>query len=484
MRIPSSPTWFVAALLLAVPLALALVLPAPSSDTRELLSWGLHPSLSTPKQPPLMQWMGFLIMRFAWPTTFCCVALTQALNAAGLAYVHMTLRIWSAPDAAALSTMLLAGAVYFTGAPVAFALNADILQFPFWAAALFHGMRAFETRQAKHWIGLTAAISLAFYAKYTVTLLVIAMSVASLVVPVYRSIWRDARLYLSAAAGALLIAPHLIAAAHSGAVEHATGTIFPSGGLEWRLKNAWELFSGFAAYLAPAWIWYTLGVARGDARLELSHDVGAQFVRATGATACALLLVLVVGFGFKYPSRYDAPFLFIGWLCAASCLRFPSARWPNTQRWMKTAAIDFGALIAVGGALLYGVFTFHPRQQEPLFEAAARLETEWRSRFSCGPAYVMGDFWSAYGLGISMQPPRPGVHLIEMDGVPGYDPILREREGAILVYRDRIDESQVRPVFPDLDLTQPERLTLPFARTLDRKAAITYEYVLVPPKGC
>ena len=79
---------------LAVALGLALVLPAPSSDTRELLSWGLTPSLSTPKQPPLMQWMGFLVMRFAWPTTFWCVALTQALNAAGLAYVYATLRLW------------------------------------------------------------------------------------------------------------------------------------------------------------------------------------------------------------------------------------------------------------------------------------------------------------------------------------------------------------------------------------------------------
>ena len=49
----------------SVALGLALVLPAPSSDTRELLSWGLHPALSTPKQPPLMQWMGFLVMRFA-----------------------------------------------------------------------------------------------------------------------------------------------------------------------------------------------------------------------------------------------------------------------------------------------------------------------------------------------------------------------------------------------------------------------------------
>ena len=43
---------------------------------------------------------------------------------------------------------------------------------------------------------------------------------------------------------------------------------------------------------------------------------------------------------------------------------------------------------------------------------------------------------------------------------------------------------QVRPVFPELDLRSPEHLTLGFARTLSRKAAITYEYVFVPPKDC
>jgi hypothetical protein len=83
-----------------------------------------------------------------------------------------------------------------------------------------------------------------------------------------------------------------------------------------------------------------------------------------------------------------------------------------------------------------------------------------------------------------MRPPRPGVHLIEMEGVPGYDQALREREGAILVYRDHIDEKETHAVFPDLDLSKPEYLTLPFARTLSAKKKMTYAYVFLPPKGC
>ena len=59
-----------------------------------------------------------------------------------------------------------------------FALNADLLQFPFWAAMLFHGLRAFETRKPIHWVGLTLAFTAAFYAKYTVALLAVCLGVA------------------------------------------------------------------------------------------------------------------------------------------------------------------------------------------------------------------------------------------------------------------------------------------------------------------
>ena len=71
-----------------------------------------------------------------------------------------------------------------------------------------------------------------------------------------------------------------------------------------------------------------------------------------------------------------------------------------------------------------------------------------------------------------------------MNGAPGYDPALREAQGAIVVYRDRLDEREIRAALPGLELTAPERLTLPFARTLSRKAEMTYEYAFAPPKGC
>ena len=129
-------------------------------------------------------------------------------------------------------------------------------------------------------------------------------------------------------------------------------------------------------------------------------------------------------------------------------MRFAPERFAFADRWMTTAVASFAAATLIGGWLLYGVFTHHPRQQEPTAAAAAQLQAEWRARYACGPAYVMGDLWSAYGLGVAMRPPRPGVHLIEMNGAPGYDPALRENEGAIVVYRDRLNLDEIRAVFP------------------------------------
>jgi len=412
------------------------------------------------------------------------VALQQALNLVGLVYVYRTLRLWREREPAALLTLLLAGAIYFLGAPVAFALNADILQFPFWAAMLFHALRAFETRGFRHWAALALAFALAFYAKYTVALWAASLALASLTVPRYRRVFADVRLYLCAALAVALVAPHLIAAPQTGAVGHATGTLHVEAPLGFRLNNLRELALGFVAYLAPGWIWLGVAGFRGEARWIPPPAPAARFVLVAGAAGLALLLALVLGLGSRYPSRYDTPFLFAAWLAVAGGVDFAPDRFAAARRWMTRAALVFAAVLLVGGLATYGLFTIHPRQQEPLVEAAARLQAEWGQRFVCGPAYVMGDFWSAYGLAISMQPPRPGVHLKEMQAVPGYDPALREKQGAIVVYRDHIDASEVHAVFPELDVSAPQRLTLPFARSLSRRAAITYEYVFLPPQGC
>ena len=470
-------------LLLAAALGLAWLLPAPSSDTRELLSWGLNPGFTSPKQPPMMVWLGALVMRATSPTTFWCVALNQALNAAGLYYVYRLLRLWRPREEAGLWTLLLAGSVAFTAAPVAFALNADVVQFPFWAALLFHALRAFETRGARHGGALALAFAGAFYAKYTVGLFVAALALATLFVPAYRRVWRDPRLYAAALAGAALIAPHLLALPRSGALGHATGTARLDAGFGDRLHDLGELALGFLAYLAPSWIWVAVAGARGEVWRAPSDEDAARFVRATAAAALALLAFLVLGLGFKYPSRYDAPFLFLAGIAGASLLRFDPAKLAAARRWMTGATLGFAALGLVGALAVYGLWTHHPRQQEPLAEAAARLQAEWRATYPCGPAYVMGDFWSAYGLGVSMVPPRPGVHLTEIVGAPGYAPARREGEGALVIYRDRLDPQEIHAVFPGLDLSQPRRLTLPFARTLSG-ATMTYEYVFAPPKGC
>ena len=90
------------------------------------------------------------------------------------------------------------------------------------------------------------------------------------------------------------------------------------------------------------------------------------------------------------------------------CLRFDPARLRGARLWLLRAVGGFAGALLIGGWIVYGVFTIHPRQQEPLARAAQILEGEWRARYACGPAYVMGDFWSAYGTRHIDGPARAG----------------------------------------------------------------------------
>ena len=301
-----------------------------------------------------------------WPTTFWCVALMQALNAVGLVYRLCDAAAVSPRSIAALLTLLLGGASTSSARRWLSRSTPTSCNFRSGPRLLFHALRAFETRSAAHWAALTLAFALAFYAKYTVALFVVVLGAASLAVPSYRGVWREARLYLAAAAGLILIAPHLLAARASGAVGHADGDVVAERELGWRLNNLGEFALGFVAYLAPAWVWLAASYRRG----EWERDAGAGSRRSRrprddrdGAGIAALL---ILGFGFKYPSRYNLPFLFLVWLAGASFVRFEPERFPAARALDDAGRRRLRRRRAGGRLAALRRVDIHPRQQEPL----------------------------------------------------------------------------------------------------------------------
>ena len=249
---------------------------------------------------------------------------------------------------------LLAGTVYFLGAPVAFALNADIAAVSVLGRdCCFMRLRAFETRHAAHWAALTLAFALAFYAKYTVGLFGALAGRGALVTPAYRGVWTRRRLYLSAAAAAASGRAASDRRAAFGSRRPCDGAAVLDAALEWRLKN----IGGGRARLArsisrPAWIWLAVGWWRGEWRWRRPPDAAARFVAAAPRRRALLVVALDPrASDFKYPLalRFAVP---VSGLARGGGLRALRARKVRRRRPLDDdrrrgfAAVDAGRRLA------------------------------------------------------------------------------------------------------------------------------------------
>ncbi|MGO9484535.1 MAG: ArnT family glycosyltransferase [Rhodomicrobium sp.] len=473
----------------SVPVLLALLfLPTPHNDTREIFDWGQYFSLSTPKQPPMMQWLGAMTERLFAPTAFWALFVTQLLTLGGLAYLYATLCLLVERDRAALFTLLFATSISVVAEPLPSALNPDIVQFPFWAAIVYHALRAARTEGLLHWICLAVATAAAFYTKYTVVFLLAGLGIASLAVSEYRSIWRDRRLYLSAAIFVILALPHILAAPDSGAVGHV-GLVLSGTDFLLRAQYLGEIPLGFFIYLAPAWIVVAVALMRGDLAVVRSSDPAARFVRITLLAAVALIGMVIAVSGHRYESRYDLPLLFLAVLAAATLIGPDGTRWAAAERWILQISAAVPAIVLVGGSLIYGVFFVHSLMQEPTAEAAAVIEADWAKLYTCGPAYVRGDPTSTHGIAIALKPPALGVPISledpanEYDAAHWYDPARLKRLGAVVVYPEQINRADVERIYPNAKIAGVRSFTLPYLRTLVH-ATKTYTYFFLPPEGC
>lgn len=478
----------VAALGLLTPIVLALILfPTPMSDTREAMTWGHTFSLAMPKHPPMMQWIAGLTARTLGTSAFAALIVNQLLNAIGLLYMLALLRRIVDDAHAFAIAFLFATCLYFIAAPLVFALNADVLQIASWAAIIYHAVRAAESNRWGHWLALGLWSAAAVYTKYTVAVLFSSLAVASLLTAEFRMIWRNPRLYAAMALAALLMTPHFLELSRTGdALSHAQGVL--RLGVDWpeRLQPLREVLLGPVIYLLPGWLVVMLGLLMGHWRLGAGMTAATavnRFLRVACIVAWALLCVLTVGLGLDYESRYDGPFLILLMLAIAPFLQISTEHLALIQSGLpRVTALVLGGIVVIS-FIVYGLFTGHDYMQEPTAEAMAHVRQDWDRTYSCGPAYILGDPWSAHGLPITERRGTIGVHLPVIHETPWYSEERMRKDGAVVVYRDAIADNEVTQFLPGIMPTDIKSVTLPYLRTWAHRT-MTYKYFFIAPQGC
>ena len=131
-----------------VPVALAVaVFPTAMGDLSENVASGRWFPLTTPEHPPMQVWLSGLAALVLPPNAATLILAGQVLNLVGVFYVWRTLLLVVDPVRAAMFAFLFATTIYFVGAPLSWALNADIIQIPMWAGVVYHLMRAAGTNR-------------------------------------------------------------------------------------------------------------------------------------------------------------------------------------------------------------------------------------------------------------------------------------------------------------------------------------------------
>ena len=218
-------------------------------DMGEAVSWSRELAWGYPKHPPLSAWL----VR-GWFSVFPLTDWSYYLFAILLA----TLTLWFAWK---LSAHYLDGEKRVVGLALlmlipffnfhALKYNANTVMLPFWAATTWWFLRSYETRSAVYAALAGIAAAGAMLGKYWSILLLIGLAVAAVSDPRRKAYFRSAAPWVTVAAGALAVAPHVVwlAANDFGTFgyaldSHATRTRWDAAG--WGLGY----LAGVAGYIA------------------------------------------------------------------------------------------------------------------------------------------------------------------------------------------------------------------------------------------
>lgn len=467
------------AIVFLFPIVLAVVvLPSPGSDLREHINLGLAYRFTAFAAPPLQTWLAGAVALTGARDAWLYVAVAQVLNFIGLAYLVLIARRCIGEDTPVPLTIMFCGSIYFSFFSLTMALNADQIQVPLWAGIVFHGMMALRDDRWRDWILCGALLGVTVLAKYTVLVLLAALALALLLIPEYRKVFRNPKLYVAGLVSLPVIALHAVPEWYEGHAVDYAGAQFRSWASLWaRIGYLWELIRSYALYggLIMAGL-AGLAWRRQVAIKPAPTDPAQRLILLTVAIYLAAIVMLIFGFGFAYATRHTYPLLGLTLLALLIVIRITPA---GTRMFANFLLAVWGGVII--GSMVYALVARHGVLQEPGPAAADALRQAWDRRFSCGPAYLIGNDRSVRLIAINYGKPVIGLAFDDTARPDWMDQGRMVRLGAIVVAGP---EYAVRPELASWFKGRTlETLTLSYRRT--RRASMhDYVYYFIAPEAC
>lgn len=475
-------------LALAAPTLGALaVLPTYHVNTIESINWGREFHLGTPKFPPLMTWLGGIADRLPFADGWGAIALQSAVTLAAVAYLIAIARLIMPAHRVRLTAVsLLLSVLAGVWSVAGFALNADLVQAPFWAGLVYHLIQARRRPEGVlHWVLAGAMLALAFLTKYFAAVLALPVLAAMLMVPEYRALWRRRGPWIALATAAVMVAPHAVWVLQNlQYVSYPVIAINLAAPLDQRLAAFWEFFSGlfFLAFPYVSVLSLAFWFSRGTLLLELRTGAGdpdRRFFANVLWLALGLIALLIFA-GAAYKLRFDTAI--VGFFIVQWMVMLPVEE--DEADWLHRVAFRFAiglwALVYAGMVVLYLNVT-HRYAQEPADAAAAAIRAAWNERYACGPAYVVGERHPAQSIAVYYRRGVVGVPLEDRALAAWYDPARARAEGYVVVAWNEDYLFRLRQVLRiDADVW---KLSLPLRRSFANRQE-SYWYSFVAPQGC
>ncbi len=474
----SRPTIALLAFALLYPLMMSVFFPTPFTDLREHINWGLNFPFYTWKHPPLQSWAAGIVALTGARDAWGYMIAGQALNILGGYYVWRAAREFISTEAGRMAIVLLAGSIFFIAALPTILLNADQVLFPLWAAIFYYALAALMKDHWRDWVLLGVFMGLALLAKYFSLLIIAGLLVAALWHVEFRKTFLNPKFYVAGIVGGIFAATNAVPMLlHPEFLHYPLSIVHPEATILDRLISQGVLVWSLVLYLLPAIVMLAIIAWRREGVTFVTPEGSARRFIITATIAILILTAgVVAGVGIIYAERYSHPIFAVTILALLSVTTItPLAR----EGVVRVAVIVW--VVATLGSVGYALTVVNEPLREPAPAAADFLRERWAQKYTCGPAFIIGEKRPAHAVAL-YYPGVIGLSRNDFSFAQWVDRDRLDRLGLIVIGTPQ-GAADMEFAGEFATRTATESISLPYRRTWSNQRH-TYTYYFLPPRDC